>query len=219
MCFSAEASFGASAILTIVGIATLTKVKTRSQIPFAIIPLIFAFQQLVEGFVWLSLLDPNYLVHRQIPTYIFLIIAQVVWPVWIPFSVWYIEKEKDRKNILAIFITIGIVFSSYLIFSMINYPTHAELRHLHIRYVQELSPFLKIIGAVFYFMATVVTLFIPKDGNIKILGIIILISFLISKLFFADNVVSVWCLFAGMMSFIIYLIIKRDPIQEQVEIS
>lgn len=217
MCFSTEASFGAGAILTVVGIATITKIQNRSQIPFAIIPMIFAFQQFTEGFVWRSLLDPNYLVHPQIPIYIFLIIAQIVWPFWIPFSVWCIEKDKDRKKILSVFIGVGVVFSLYIFFLMINHPPHAEIRHLHIRYVQEHSPILIIIGGVCYFMATVVTLFIPKDRKIKILGIIILTSFLISKLFFADNVVSVWCLFAAMMSFIIYFIIKKDPIQEQVE--
>jgi hypothetical protein len=55
MCFSAGASFGASAVLGAIGIVTLTKAKTTDQIPFASIPLLFAVQQAVEGTLWIGL--------------------------------------------------------------------------------------------------------------------------------------------------------------------
>ena len=40
MCFSAPANFIAGTALSVIGVATLRKTKTRSEIPFAIIPLL-----------------------------------------------------------------------------------------------------------------------------------------------------------------------------------
>lgn len=213
MCFSAEVSFGASAVLTAVGIASLKKVRTRSQTAFACIPLIFAVQQFTEGFVWISVLKPGYLDHPQIPVYIFLIIAQIVWPVWVPFSLWCMEQDRSRKIALFILLVLGIFFAVYLIISLLQYPAHAEMKHLHIRYIQKVPPSMLIIGSCCYVAATVISLFIPKNNLIKFLGVIVLISFLISKLFFADNVVSVWCLFAALMSIDIYVILKRSTVK------
>jgi hypothetical protein len=209
MCFSTQASFAAGTILTIAGAATLTKVRERSQIPFALIPLIFAIQQFTEGFVWMSLLHPNSSKYAHLPMYLFLIIAQVVWPVWVPLSIWFIEQDKKRKKIMALLVVTGIIFSVNIIYVMLHYPTQAEIRHLHIHYGQKVPQMLIRTGALFYFLATVVAPFISRDRHMQLLGLIILVSFLVSKLFFADNVVSVWCFFAAILSVIIYFILAH----------
>ena len=68
MCFSASASFGAGIVLSSIGIATITKTQSRSQLSLAFIPLIFAVQQFSEGFLWLSLLHPGFAFLQQIKT-------------------------------------------------------------------------------------------------------------------------------------------------------
>jgi uncharacterized membrane protein len=55
MCFSAGVNFVGSAVLTGVGIATLTRVKHRRELLFASLPTLFAVHQFIEGFVWLGL--------------------------------------------------------------------------------------------------------------------------------------------------------------------
>ena len=87
MCFSASASFGAGIVLSVIGIASLKKVQHASQIPFAALPLIFAIQQFSEGILWLVLPNLEYLILRQVITYVFLFFAQIVWPVWVPFAI------------------------------------------------------------------------------------------------------------------------------------
>jgi hypothetical protein len=44
MCFSATASFVAGTTLSTIGVVTITKVKQRSELPFALIPLLFGIQ-------------------------------------------------------------------------------------------------------------------------------------------------------------------------------
>lgn len=54
MCFSATASFAASALLTGVGVMALRAVRRPEERLFALVPLLFATQQLTEGLVWMS---------------------------------------------------------------------------------------------------------------------------------------------------------------------
>ena len=87
MCFSAEASFAGGVIISAIGIATVTKVHKPSQIVFASIPLFFGVQQMVEGTLWLTIPLPEYANIKHIATYIFLIMADFLWPTLIPLSV------------------------------------------------------------------------------------------------------------------------------------
>lgn len=80
MCFSAEASFAGGIIISAVGIATVTKVHKSSQVVFASIPIFFGIQQIVEGSLWLTIPLIDYVKLKEISTYIFLIMADVLWP-------------------------------------------------------------------------------------------------------------------------------------------
>jgi uncharacterized membrane protein HdeD (DUF308 family) len=72
MCFSTEASFIGGTIISAIGVATVRNVHKPSQIVFASIPLFFGFQQIAEGFVWLSLQNPHYSGWIQPATYIYI---------------------------------------------------------------------------------------------------------------------------------------------------
>lgn len=55
MCFSMEASFGASALLLGTGVAAAIKATSSPQRMLALIPLLFSVQQFAEGWLWLGL--------------------------------------------------------------------------------------------------------------------------------------------------------------------
>jgi hypothetical protein len=93
MCFSATASFGAGIVLSAIGVASLKKVIHPSQTLFAAIPILFAVQQLCEGFLWLALTHPGYSFLQDFTTYLFLSFAQVLWPLYVPLAV-YLFQEK-----------------------------------------------------------------------------------------------------------------------------
>jgi hypothetical protein len=211
MCFSTEASFGAGVILTVMGIATLKKTHSKSQIAFAAIPLIFAAQQFTEGFVWLSLSHINYAFLNDTPAYLFLIIAQVIWPLWIPISIFLFEKEKRRKKVLATFIVVGVVLSLCMIYNLLVYDLKAGIIGEHIHYKLDLPNWMIAIGAVLYFITTVVSPFVSTAKHMKLLGVAIFTSYLVAKLFFDQYVISVWCFLAAIMSIIVYIVIKNSP--------
>lgn len=208
MCFSASASFGASAVLGTIGVVTLTKVKEPKQVPFAIIPIIFAIQQLSEGMLWIGLSDPGHASWRHFPVYIFLIFAQLIWPVWIPFSVLLLERERTRKRILTVLLAMGLSISLYLLYCLFNYPVSAEISSGHIHYTLNFPMALAGISSVLYFIPTATSLFFSSVKRMPILGGAILMSFILTKLFFEDYIISIWCFFAAVLSMVVLLIIS-----------
>ncbi len=53
MCFSAAASFSASAVCAAAGVMAIRRAD-RADLPLALIPMIFALHQAIEGLVWMT---------------------------------------------------------------------------------------------------------------------------------------------------------------------
>lgn len=209
MCFSVEASFGAGIVLSVIGVASIKKVQSPSQIVFASIPLIFSVQQITEGFLWLALSNPGYAYLQQVTTYIFLLIAQIVWPVWVPLAILLAEKEVKRKTIQKLLVIVGVLLSSYMAYCLFSYNVHAKIIGYHILYVQNYPIALTIAGGVFYFIATIVPPFFSTIKRMWLLGIAILISYIITIVFYESYFVSVWCFFASVISILVFVIMNE----------
>lgn len=203
MCFSAGASFGASVILGTVGIASIRKVQEPSQIPLASIPLLFAVQQFSEGFLWLSLTNPEYASWQQIPAYVFLLFAQIVWPTLVPFSILIIEKDRGRRNLLIIMLGVGVTLSVYLAYCMIFYDIRAQVTAHHIQYTLNFPMRFAWFSGIVYFIPTVLPPFFSSIKRMRILGLTILTSYLVTTLFFHEYIISIWCFFAAILSVIV----------------
>lgn len=211
MCFSAEASFSASVVLGVVGVIAVRKVKDSSQLAFACIPFLFSFQQLCEGVLWIALSNKEYAFLEPVTTYLFLIFAQIVWPTWVPLSILMLEKEAKRKKALFIILGIGALLSLYLTYCFIFYDLHAEISNHHIKYNLKFphTDDLLWLTAIFYFIPTVVSTIISSVKRMQILGMIILLSCLITRLFTLQYFISIWCFFAAVISVMVLFIMIR----------
>lgn len=210
MCFSASASFVASAVLFAGGVAAVKFSKNSRQLPFAVIPFIFSFQQFMEGMLWLSLSLPEFSGWKTTAMYGFLIIAQVIWPSWVPFSIYLKEKKKKRKKILRILLITGAVVSAALGYGLLTYPVDAGIRNFHIGYFLDVPAQYRVIPGLFYFIPTVFPAFVSSVKYMRSFGIAILISFLATKIFYPENVISVWCYFAAILTISVVLILKAQ---------
>lgn len=206
MCFSPQASFISGAVLTVIGISTIKKAQTSAQIIFATIPFIFAIQQITEGFIWLSLLHTYFAPWHHFSTYLFLIFAQIIWPTWIPLSIFLLENNKRNKNILYLLLGIGILLSIVLCIRLLIQNVSSEVVGYHIKYNFSASSSIFEFTGLFYVIVAVIPPFISSINKMKFLGGMSAISLLITKLFYEDFIISVWCYFAALMSIIIYYI-------------
>lgn len=209
MCFSASASFTVSAVLLVGGIAIMKKVKSPSYYPFASLPILFGIQQFIEGFVWLSLSYEAYAQYNSSATVAFLIFAQVVWPGLVPFSILLLEKDPLRKKILSVIAVLGFAVSIYLLFCILNFPVHSQIKGSHIFYDLDYRHGMVKFSGVFYFIPTVLPALISSFKRMVYFGVMILLSFLVTKIFYEDYVISVWCYFAAALSILIYWIINQ----------
>lgn len=208
MCFSAGASFTSGVLLTFVGTETLRKVHKPSQFVFASIPLFFAFQQFAEGVLWLAITQPGHVWLKSFTTYVFLIMAQVIWPIMTPLSVLLMEEKKTRKYFLRALLAIGIAIATYYAYRLLAYDIHAEISRRHVAYQSSTSDPYEKIALFIYLVATLTPLYLSSVKRTYILGIIMTISFIVSAIYYMWCLTSVWCFFAAVISFVIFYIIR-----------
>jgi hypothetical protein len=209
MCFSAGASFAGGVIISSIGIASVSKARKSPQIVFAGIPLLFGLQQFAEGCLWLTLPhpDPQLYYFRKTCTYIFMITAQVIWPLLIPFSVLKMEKDARRRKILKYFVICGAAVSAYYAVCQLLLHIDAKIEGYHVLYKTDFPEKLSNPVFIVYLFAAITPLFISSYKKMRIMAVMMMLSCLLSAIFYKEYLTSVWCFFAALISVVIYWII------------
>ena len=210
MCFSATASFGASVCLAGLGIASMRKVSSPRQYGFASIPLVFAVQQFAEGVVWMSLEHESWSGFTHIASMAFLIFAQVVWPIWLPASFVMLEEDPKRRKILRLFLIPGIMVAAYFLYGLTTLPLVTEAINHHVFYRLAFPIQLIPYAAALYLSATLVPPLYSRKRKVKLIGIVLLVSYVIARLFFQPSLISVWCFLAIVIGLLVYMVLRDD---------
>jgi len=210
MCFSAGASFSAGVVLSVIGVASLKKASSREKLFFAGIPFVFALQQFCEGLLWISLAEPVNEQLRSTMTYVFLIFAQVIWPIWVPYAILKMDPKEKRRSIEKFLVGVGLIVSAYLAFCLAMYPVSASVDGKHIAYLQDYPVSISHSCGFLYVVATIGPPFFSRIPKMWMLGLTILISYLITTVFYTAYIVSVWCFFASVISMAVYVIVRED---------
>ncbi len=213
MCFSPEASFAGGVIISAIGVVAVTKVHKPSQIIFASIPLFFGVQQIAEGFLWLAILNPEYLFLKKFATYFFLTMADFLWPTMIPLAILFMEENKKKRKILWALLSMGMLLSCYYLFCLISFDVTPHISGFHIRYDNSFPRPLGYFAFAVYLIVTITPLFMSSIKRTKVLGALMFLSCLITGIFFTQYLLSVWCFFAALISGVI-LWILRDSKQK-----
>jgi len=208
MCFSAEASFAGGVIISAIGVATVKEVHKPSQLVFASIPLFFGAQQITEGCLWLTLRNPEYGTVQMFSKYIFLIMAEVLWPMMIPLSVLFMEENKKRKRILRILLFMGVSVSLYYAFCLLFFNVTPQIMGYHIQYRTDFPKFSTALAFIVYFIASITPLFVSSIQRTHLLGILMFLSCVVTAVFFWQYLASVWCFFAAFISGVIFWILR-----------
>jgi hypothetical protein len=202
MCFSATASFVAGASLTVLGVATLRKTKSRSEIPFALIPLLFGAQQLIEGVIWLSFANESPLL-RQFMTYMYTGFSHVLWPIYVPFAMGFLEAVPWRKKAIFAFGAVGAAVSLFLLYLIVTRPVAAEVIAHHMVYFT--THFFDLPVMALYVAATCFSCFFSSHGFVRMFGGLQLMSLVAAYMVDMMALFSVWCFFAAILSLLIYV--------------
>ena len=102
MCFSASASFTASAVLIPLGLYShhlASKAEKPGYKPLALVPFFFGVQQFVEGLEWTGIVGGKIEPLTSMAGLGFLFFAYCFWMIWIPWSAWSISRTTDSTGL------------------------------------------------------------------------------------------------------------------------
>jgi len=218
MCFSATASFGAGAAVAAAGIVSVRRIRNAGQIMLAVIPLIFALQQIMEGWVWMTFTHDEYRMSRDIPVTVFLFFAQVVWPVWVPLAILKIERKASVRAALRILCFCSFIVAPLQAYRLFFHPPDVSITSHHIHY--QLDAIYSPMGAilnVFYFMTTIVPPFVSSRRSVLLLASFNFVALIVTWLASRPNVVSLWCFFAALISVQVVRVMGDMNREQQLE--
>jgi len=215
MCFSAEVSFGASAVLSTVGVMTIKKSSNKEQLLFAMVPILFGMQQFLEGWLWVALNTSTFPMLETVSTFGFLIFAQLIWPVWVPLSAYTIETHPIRKRLIGFALLLGIILFVLLAYRLSTNDVKAQIDHFHIYYTVGNFQSTNWWSGIFYLLPAAFPFILSSKRQINYLGLAMVFLFIISKVFYLKYMISVWCLFAAILSIYIFFILKSEENKPQ----
>jgi hypothetical protein len=219
MCFSAEASFTAAAVLGVAGCLCIRKVHCKKLYWLAVIPLLFGLQQLFEGFLWLTIGRTDVPHLLVIEKYGFLFFALFVWPIWIPLAMFIAEKVSWRKKLLGLFLIAGIAYTVSLLWQLLaawqTQSPSVTIMGESIRYALPIEN--RVSNAWNYLAVALLPSFLSSLRGIWWFGVSNVIGVLIAQYFYENSFISVWCFFAAWVSLILYFVLSKNEIECNLE--
>ncbi len=213
MCFSAPASFTASGIIGLIGGRTIAKSNPSDKL-LAIIPLLFAIQQCIEGVIWFGFSIPQFEAYRQVATSMFLLFAWAIWPAYLPFAIASVETDERRASILKSLRIPGIIAGIGAIFPILLSNPTPQIIDFHIDYTTQNEIYNQYVIQSYnaiYLLCTVVPMFISSRKGMTGYGLANIFGLIIAGIFYESSVPSTWCFFSAIFSIMIYRIIAQDP--------
>lgn len=206
MCFSAEASFTAAAILGVAGGMNAKNCRTVSLLPLAAIPLLFGIQQLSEGVLWYYLgnaYESSHIFYGAM--YFFLMFAFLIWPIWIPFSLYCAEQPGWRKTLILLIMLSGIALSTINLFYALKHDIVVQVVNHSIQYIGEVPS-----QTFLYPFIVLAPCFFSSLKNMWVFGLLVTCAYILAAYFYTTTFVSVWCFFAAVVSVVIYKIVSDN---------
>jgi hypothetical protein len=207
MCFSATASFASSALLVSMGSAIYAKNTSVRQKNFLVIPLLFGIQQAIEGILWLHFEHNSFSPLGNLSIYLFLFFALVIWPTWVPWSVFEMETNGRRRSVLYFLRAIGVLVSVYATFVlMTNAPSAKVIQHSIVYYLPDTLGYIPNgLQPLLYFSSGVLPFFISSKKQTRTMGYFVLAGLIVAIMIKQYALTSVWCFFAALASSVIGL--------------
>lgn len=220
MCFSPGSSFTLAAVLLPAGIYCVSaarKADTR-WLPLAIYPLAFSIQQAAEGFVWVGLNSGNQQL-VDIAARVFLFFSHFFWMTFVPFSIWWLERNGPRKTALALLTWLGVIFGlsiflppAFMAGGLVVEKVVHSLEYVTVQYHDVYVD--RSVLRVIYAAIVLVALFASREAVVKLFGVLILVSVLFTTYVFPYAFISVWCFLAAALSLHVTVVMalrQRSP--------
>jgi hypothetical protein len=219
VCFSPQADLVGGVVVSGIGVDVLIHRHGRaSHNALCALPLILGFHQFVEAFVWLSLEGHLSAGLGRFAMWIYVSIAFVLLPVFVPIAVVALERTARRRWLMAPFAVLGTVIAGILLAAMIHGPVGVRLRPYHLAYSLRLGHATLVV--CLYVVAICGAWLFSGERVIAFYGIINLVAVIVIVKLTVDGFASVWCGYAALTSAAIAIYMRRSQrILQRAELS
>ena len=212
MCFSPEADFTAGVVVAGVGVETLRRVSSRRELIVGLLPLLFGVHQLVEGFVWLGL-------RGQVPSGLggvakeaYIVYAHAVLPAIVPLGFMLLEPDPRRRRWLAPLACLGLLLGVYMLWQVTAYPVGAQEAAHCIDYTTHTPN--DVVVTLLYVLVTCGPALISSRRYLRWFGVLSLVGLIGTALVRVDELTSLWCVYAAIVSVLILEHFRRQRAQD-----
>jgi hypothetical protein len=207
MCFSATADLVGGGVVAVLGVDVIRHLDHRRRyLALGALPLLLAAHQIDEAFVWWGLQGHVAPAIGHVATWIYLLFAFVVLPVYVPAAIWAIEPPGRRRLTMLPFVALGAVVSIVLLAAMLGGPVTASLGHLHVSYATGLHAGGLVVAA--YVVATCGALVASGYRPIALFGLVQLAAVGLLAHLEVGGFASLWCGWAAVSSGVLVLFFR-----------
>jgi hypothetical protein len=204
VCFSPQADLVGGLVISGIGIDVVRHVhQRRDHMALAALPLVLGAHQLDEAFVWWGQEGHVPSAVGRVALWIYLLIAFVLLPVFVPLAVRALEPVKIRKQLMIPFVVIGIGVAVRLFVAMVQGPLTVRVQPYHLAYSIKLSQGLVVV--TLYVVACCGTLLVSSYRHVVLFGAVNLIAVAVIAKLTVDGFASVWCGWAAVTSGVVAL--------------
>ena len=199
MCFSPQADLVGGAIIGTLGIAAIRRLRQRrTHVAIAALPVILAAHQIDEAFVWWGLQGHVPPTVAHVALWIYVVIAFVVLPTFVPLAVLSFEPTTRRRWLMAPFVVLGLAVSGVLLAALVRGPVGVTMHSYHLSYSLHLRDGLPIVTC--YVVAVCGALLLSGERHIVIFGAVNVVAIAVIAKLTIDGFASVWCGWAAVCS-------------------
>jgi uncharacterized protein DUF6629 len=200
------------AALLPVAAAALREVKHWREVPFALLPAVFALHQFLEAAIWPTddVFLPTGAVHLAVLAY--LVIALPLLPTLVPLAVLLLEPRGARLRV-APFVVIGAIVSGYLARVVLTQPVGVVAHPHALEYRTDVhNPY---VWAVLYVVAVIAPALLSGYPSIVAFGMTNLIGLAVVAVVYFEAFASLWCIYAAVTSVLVLVhMIRRRRLPE-----
>lgn len=185
---------------------SLREVGHRRELPFALLPTVFAVHQLIEAVVWARQDGGVSAGVAHVAVVAYLLIALPLLPTLVPLAVLLLEPRGARLRV-APFVLLGAVVSTYLAFTVLVDPVGVtRLRHALAYHtgVQNGG-----VWAVLYVLAVIGPALLSGYPSIVAFGVLNLVGLTVVGVLYTKEFASLWCIYAAAASVLVLVHMVR----------
>lgn len=204
------ASFTAAIVLIVIGAVAMSYASGKDWL-LGLLPFLFGVQQGFEGLVWLGVTDVVTSFVQIAGAYGFLAFAICLWPTIFAVTAYLLEETTTRRSGMQWTAGIGFVWTgiagAVLLLSAVNPIAYNN----HLLYNLVSFPlWVKASATLVYAGIGLIPLFLSSHQALRVLGWLLLVSGVTTRVLAAQHFVSVWCFWAAIISsYIAYIVYTR----------